>query len=806
MGEEDNLSERRKKKALKNKNHRKAHLNLSQKSSASQSPLKRKKDKKQRRGHGAASKDGTAQGSSNILKKNVKAGESSNHRQTSRQQTSSLRKMVDPETIKYFAEVANLFQKNEIDLEELPTICSNALEETRGKEVELATDMTISHTLQNLLEGCDLDRLCGFLRNSAKGFPLIATDRFGSHVAETALRSLTKHLDEEGSYSYITETLSKLCQVVITDAVSVMCSRYGSHVFRSLLCLCKGVPLDSLEEFHVSKPQAILAERLNSRPAQSGGSNSKNFQYGFPDIFKFLVSEMLNHAKDDIRSVRVNKYSSFVLQAALKLSVGDDQALSNAISILLGSDTKISEEGKFFSTSVKQEIMELLEDTASSHLLEVIVEVAPDTLYNELLTEVFKDSLFDISSHHCGNFVVQALVSSAKTKDQMDLIWKELGAKSKELLEHGKPGVVASILAASDRLQTHQHECCQALCAAVTSDLEYPSCTVPHILYLESYFRDRASWKWPLDVKMHVLGCLMLQIIFRYPKQLIQPYVTSLTLMDAAQIFQTAKDAGGSRVLEAFLCSDVSAKVKLKVITKLQDHYGELALRTSSSFTVEKCFTSGNTSLKETIAAELLAVHDELSKTKHGPYLLTKLDIDGFASRPEQWKQSQASKESAYREFHAVFGSKSKPHKQNVESPESSLASSKKKHRRHEKLSDDADAAMANSTLEFPGLEISMAKLGFPVKEKKGHMRRGTMDASGVEEPDSKKFVRSNTNTSFVKRSGKRKSSASDLADLASKSRLSAGEVQQLFKPTIKNENKQSGNEKVPFLKRQKRW
>lgn len=91
MGEEDNLSERRKKKAIKNKNHRKALLNLSQKSSASQSPLKRKKDKKQRRGHGRASKDGTAQGSSNILKKNVKAGESSNHHQTSRQQTSSLR-------------------------------------------------------------------------------------------------------------------------------------------------------------------------------------------------------------------------------------------------------------------------------------------------------------------------------------------------------------------------------------------------------------------------------------------------------------------------------------------------------------------------------------------------------------------------------------------------------------------------------------------------------------------------------------------------------------------------------------------
>lgn len=101
---------------------------------------------------------------------------------------------------------------------------------------------------------------------------------------------------------------------MIPDVVSVMCNQYGSHVLRSLLCLCKGVPLDSLEEFHVTKRQAVLAERLNSMPVRSGGSNFKNFQYGFPVTFKFLVREMLNQAKDEIRTLRVNKYSSFVLQ------------------------------------------------------------------------------------------------------------------------------------------------------------------------------------------------------------------------------------------------------------------------------------------------------------------------------------------------------------------------------------------------------------------------------------------------------------------------------------------------------------
>lgn len=49
----------------------------------------------------------------------------------------------------------------------------------------------------------------------------------------------------------------------------------------------------------------------------------------------------------------------------------------------------------------------------------------------------------------------------------------------------------------------------------------------------------------------------------------------------------------------------------------------------SGSFTVEKSFAAVNLSLKEAIASELLAVQPELSKTKHGPYLLKKLDVDG---------------------------------------------------------------------------------------------------------------------------------------------------------------------------------
>ena len=40
----------------------------------------------------------------------------------------------------------------------------------------------------------------------------------------------------------------------------------------------------------------------------------------------------------------------------------------------------------------------------------------------------------------------------------MGLIWEELAPRLKDLLEQGKSGVVTFLLAASQRLQSHEHK------------------------------------------------------------------------------------------------------------------------------------------------------------------------------------------------------------------------------------------------------------------------------------------------------------------------------------------------------------
>lgn len=53
-------------------------------------------------------------------------------------------------------------------------------------------------------------------------------------------------------------------------------------------------------------------------------------------------------------------------------------------------------------------------------------------------------------------------------------------------------------------------------------------------------------------------------------------------------------------------------------------------MQSSSSFTVEKCYNSSNLTLREAIVTELVPLQSDLAKTKQGPHLLRKLDVEGY--------------------------------------------------------------------------------------------------------------------------------------------------------------------------------
>lgn len=51
-------------------------------------------------------------------------------------------------------------------------------------------------------------------------------------------------------------------------------------------------------------------------------------------------------------------------------------------------------------------------------------------------------------------------------------------------------------------------------------------------------------------------------------QEYIKPYITSITSMEATHVLEAVRDARGSHVIEAFLCSGAPGKQKRRLVTK----------------------------------------------------------------------------------------------------------------------------------------------------------------------------------------------------------------------------------------------
>ena len=82
-------------------------------------------------------------------------------------------------------------------------------------------------------------------------------------------------------------------------------------------------------------------------------------------------------------------------------------------------------------------------------------------------------------------------------------------------------------------------QCSQALAAAVCSANESSGCIVPRLLFLDSYFscQDKSNWNWPNGVKIHVMGSLILELVFKFPSVRFLSFLTSVLNLSAQWYF-----------------------------------------------------------------------------------------------------------------------------------------------------------------------------------------------------------------------------------------------------------------------------
>lgn len=97
--------------------------------------------------------------------------------------------------------------------------------------------------------------------------------------------------------------------------LDMICNCYGSHVLRTLLSLCKGVSVDP-PELRGAKSSKALAKRLNLKMSHLDENNLQFSHQGFPDVFTYLLSGIINCSREDMKYLQVDQYSSLVLQVS----------------------------------------------------------------------------------------------------------------------------------------------------------------------------------------------------------------------------------------------------------------------------------------------------------------------------------------------------------------------------------------------------------------------------------------------------------------------------------------------------------
>ncbi|MEW5306821.1 MAG: hypothetical protein WDW36_009259 [Sanguina aurantia] len=296
-------------------------------------------------------------------------------------------------------------------------------------------------------------------------------------------------------------------------------------------------------------------------------------------------------------------------------------------------------------------------------------------LLDELFDRFMRGQLLSLAHHPSANFVVQAALAAAHSKEQVKSMFEELQASLGELLRKRRSGVVAALVAACGRTGACQKEVCATLATALTGaaaaatlqqagagggadDAQTIAQLAPALLSLDAPC-DLGSNSAPgssQGPRLSTLGATMLTNVLSFGQGAARAFTDSVAGLRQHDAARVARDPSGSRCLEALLSGSAPPKVKERLLTALTGSFGHVSLTAPGSYLVEACYSFGAAALKEKIVSELSASQRAVESTHWGPGLCRKLGVDAYTRDPEQWRRHAVSDTKTAAAFEKLFG------------------------------------------------------------------------------------------------------------------------------------------------------
>uniref|UniRef100_A0A8C2Z2R9 Nucleolar protein 9 n=1 Tax=Cyclopterus lumpus TaxID=8103 RepID=A0A8C2Z2R9_CYCLU len=535
------------------------------------------------------------------------------------------RKRLDALSVGYFRRVGERLGEGFKEKEEKEMFVENVLSEVKGKAAVVAMDQTGSITLQRLLPLCSPGQVAEVLAElggpEGSEFKAVSCDRCGGHVVESAARrisgwteSSTTEEEEQESWDALEAQLLSLSRVVRDNIAEFIKHVHGSHVVRTLLHVLAGC---------LGPPQAFLP---------------------FPFVsLSFLVS-----VTDAVASA---VFQTMLTVCHRKRPILCKQLLKRATEYLTSRS----------AAPGVSPLLVFLKDPASSHLIEIIIQLSRKSLLRDLYKNHFKGQLVNLALHSIANFPVQRL-TAATAKYKMFLgLFDELIQGIEAILAAGHMGVIVQLAESCAECEEKQDDLIQCLLRAfhcAEPGTRHVSCLplfMSLLTYEVYYHSDTAEGDTQTEVPLSSIcyhGSRLVQALAKFKERSL--LLSSLRTLTPADLLTLASDPSGSHVLQALITTS-SDKGRGKILKRLEGQYVPMACSRLGSRVLEAIWNGASVSHRQSIAQELVRSESQLRSDQFARHVWAKFALSHFIHRRAKWQEIQTGESKKRKLFSDIF-------------------------------------------------------------------------------------------------------------------------------------------------------
>lgn len=621
-------------------------------------------------------------------------------------------------------EISKFLAKEEEEFPSLLAASLSAIDEIRHEVASLAGDEDGAQIIELLAHIClpYSEIAARILLAGLSGYHLhLATHRYGSHVVQTITqlavvsssgKDLAQHDDaphiSTNDLPAVKDLIFGMVEELMPSAPELAVHICGSHVLRSLICVLGGVHLQQPEGHSVrrGREKPKKKKKRKNQPESFLVTNPGTLDMSFaPKGSRVIADETrLQRLLDSvwgsqklgelqkmachpsagpllIVSLRTlsfcycadkehwNQQNSGCGNNKLGIHKAQPKFILNSPAHNLVKQILLLDDSK--EEMVGEIVYGLSGEPRGSHVLEVLMQISPDEVYTIILEKGgFAESLQDYVEHDVSNFVVQALFSTVRTKEQAELLLKSV----EPLIGNGyvidasksRVGIFWRATELAARFHVHQEPILKALrlgiglsinakCDESIDTVEtgntkkkphYHASTVALKECVSPLLNLKAPVKDGDRLSLGVEGTRAIYYLLRFEAQLCGGILDGLTQnLTAEELEMLAKDGLGSRciwdgILDGSRIENVFQNAAHNLLNKLTGRWVALASDRVGHHCVMKLFTALKIEDKAVLTAELAQGSNRLGGSAMGRSVMDACAVSAFLDGENAWNDA----------------------------------------------------------------------------------------------------------------------------------------------------------------------